>query len=157
MSKICCFTGHRDIPREIYAPLAVKLRNYVENLIVNEGFTDFRAGGAIGFDLMAALVVLELKEKYGHIKLHLVLPHKKQEKYYKNHDKRAYYVTLERADSIKYISEQYHRAVMHQRNRALVNGSELCVAYVRYRHGGSYYTANYARENGVKVVNLARN
>lgn len=61
--KTCCFTGHREIPSKAYQRLFSKTEEMVESLI-KEGYLFFGAGGALGFDTIAALVVLKLKEKY---------------------------------------------------------------------------------------------
>ena len=82
MSKICCFTGHRKIVSLPPNELSSKLENKLIELIDNEDFSEFRAGGATGFDSVAALTVLKLKNKYPHIKLHLFLPCKTQDMYF---------------------------------------------------------------------------
>lgn len=69
----CCFTGHRKIPQKKYVQIQEKLRDEIVTAIQN-GYNFFYAGGAIGFDTMAAQAVLELKTQYPHIKLILVLP-----------------------------------------------------------------------------------
>ena len=156
MSKICCFTGHREMsvlpPEEIDA----KLTNKLIDLIENEGFTDFRAGGARGFDSFAAMVVLKLKKKYPHIKLHLILPCKGQENRFSPIEKQIYSFALENADSVTYIQERYSEGVMFVRNRALVDGSDLCIAYLEKLRGGTYQTVNYARKQGVKTINVLK-
>ena len=43
----------------------------------------------------------------------------------------------------------------HARNRALVNGADLCVAYLTAPRGGTLYTCSYAEKKGVAVLNLA--
>lgn len=70
--KTCCFTGHREI---LGSEGAVKARLMIilEDLI-RQGYRYFGAGGARGFDTLAAKTVLELKEKYRDIHLILVLP-----------------------------------------------------------------------------------
>lgn len=45
---------------------------------IENGYRYFGEGGALGFDTVAALTVLELKSVYPDIKLILVLPCKKQ-------------------------------------------------------------------------------
>ena len=69
----CCFTGHRKIPQKKYVQIQEKLKDEIVTAIQN-GYNFFYAGGAIGFDTMAAQAVLELKAQYPHIKLILVLP-----------------------------------------------------------------------------------
>ena len=73
MTYTCCFTGHRKIPKEDYGVIRRITRQYVEFLAGN-GVTNFLAGGAVGYDLMCALIVLSLKEKFHDIRLEIVLP-----------------------------------------------------------------------------------
>lgn len=71
-SKMRCFTGHREITENIE-----KLVKVVENELVKlieKGYCYFGAGGARGFDTIAAQTVLDLKEQYPYIKLILALP-----------------------------------------------------------------------------------
>ena len=58
--KTCCFTGHRKIPSDRYELVAKRLKDEVEELI-KQGYTYFGAGGALGFDTLAAQTVLEIK------------------------------------------------------------------------------------------------
>ena len=69
----CCFTGHRIIPAEEYDLISAKLEATMVQLI-HRGYQFFGAGGALGFDTLAAMSVLKLKKDYPHIKLILVLP-----------------------------------------------------------------------------------
>lgn len=58
--KCCCFTGHRKIDNDKKEKIRAELKNILTGLI-EEGCTCFYAGGALGFDTIAALTVLELK------------------------------------------------------------------------------------------------
>lgn len=42
--------------------------------LTERGIKNFCAGGAVGFDSLAANTVLKLREEYPHIKLTLILP-----------------------------------------------------------------------------------
>ena len=66
--KTCCFTGHRKLP-SIWGrwKLAAKLEKAIVEQI-NNGIRFFGAGGALGFDTLAAQTVLKLKKKYPDIK-----------------------------------------------------------------------------------------
>ena len=44
---------------------------------------------------------------------------------------------------------------MHKRNRHLVDHSSICVCYLTEDRGGTAYTVNYAKKQGLKVINLA--
>ena len=155
MSKICCFTGSRNVSRKALPILMKKLESEIENLIINEGYTDFRTGGALGFDTVAALSVLKLRDRHPHIKLHLILPCRNQEKYYTVQYKKIYRAILALADTQIFMQERYTDGVMFARNRALVDGSDICIAYLTKSHGGTYYTVQYAKKQGVPVINVS--
>ena len=56
MGKLCIFTGHRTLPGDLL-PLRQALRRKILQLAA-EGFTRFASGGAAGFDLLAAELIL---------------------------------------------------------------------------------------------------
>lgn len=85
----CCFTGHRRIPLSKRKAVVQRLKTELSALI-NNGYQFFMAGGALGFDTIAAQTVLDLKEKYPHIKLILVLPCPNQTRGWKEKDKRIF-------------------------------------------------------------------
>ena len=154
MSGICCFTGHREIKTLSLDVVASRLEKKLIYLIENEGFSDFRAGGAVGFDTLVALTVLKLKNQYPHIKLHLLLPCKNQDRFFTKVERNLYKYTLASADSITYMQEHYSREAMLARNRALVDGADLCISCLERLEGGTYYTVNYARKQRVPLVNV---
>ena len=57
MKKTCCFTGHRHIPEKDYALIEEKLEQTIIKLY-NNGIINYRAGGALGSDALAAETVL---------------------------------------------------------------------------------------------------
>lgn len=152
--RICVFTGHRVINAKHLNTLAERLDELVERLIA-EGYTEFRAGGAWGFDTVAALKILDKKKKYGYVKLHLFLPCHGQENGWKESSKSAYYHVLENADSVRYSYDSYVRGCMLKRDRDMVNGGDICVAYYNgAAGGGTAYTVAYAKKRGIEVINI---
>ena len=151
--KICCFTGHRTIAPSARAALIARLDQTLEALVA-EGFTEFRAGGALGFDTLAALRVLYLREKHPVVRLSLILPCRDQAKNWRAGEQMLWQDILSRADSVRFLFERYVEGCMHARNRALVNGSDLLVAYLTENRGGTLYTCSYALKNGVALLNL---
>lgn len=61
--------------------MAQRLENEIIRLIIEGNFI-FLAGGALGFDTIAAQIVIKLKKKYPHIQLVLILPCRSQSKYW---------------------------------------------------------------------------
>ena len=156
MSKICCLTGHREIKKTRPSEVIAKLENTLVDLIENEEFTDFRTGGAKGFDTIAATTIIKLKKKYPHIKLHLFLSHKNQSSGFSHVEKQVYDFILKNADSVQYTSQKYYDGVFLARDRQLVDGSDICVALLETLSGGTYYTVNYARKQKIPVHNITR-
>jgi len=152
--RTCCFTGHRELPFLKRKMIARKLEQTVTGLI-QSGVQYFGAGGALGFDTLAAQTVLNLKKEYPHIKLILVLPCLSQTRGWKEQDVRIYETIKAEADKVVYTSQQYTQDCMHKRNRHLVDHSGVCVCYLTKDKGGTAYTVNYAKKQGLEVINLA--
>jgi uncharacterized phage-like protein YoqJ len=148
-----CFTGHRNIAYEDAVRLPALLERVLIDLI-ERGATTFRAGGAIGFDTVAALKVLELKERYPHVRLELILPCRNQTEYWEETAVRTYQYILSRADSHLFLFDTYFDGCMLERDRKLVDGSEVCVAFCKRSRGGTAYTFTQALRAGLEVINL---
>lgn len=153
IEQTACFTGHRDIPFFCIPSLKRKLKKTVEDLI-NQGYCYFGAGGALGFDTLAAQTVLDLRKTHSQIKLILVLPCKSQADRWSDSDKEVYESIKEQADKVVYTSEEYTKGCIFKRNRHLVDHSSVCVCYVDKDTGGTAYTVNYATTQGLKILNL---
>ena len=152
-SQTACFTGHRKIPAESAEIIASNLRKTLIEQI-NNGYRYFRAGGALGFDTLAAQTVLELKKEYPDVKLILVLPCLSQTRGWSTRDIEIYEAIKSKADKVVYTSQEYTRGCMHKRNRYLVDNSSVCICYLTKQTGGTAYTVDYARKNLLTVINL---
>ena len=122
---------------------------------IEQGYRYFGCGGALGFDTLAAQTVLRLQEIYPEIRLILVLPCRDQTRGWKQADVAEYDRIMKAADKVTYTSEQYYSGCMHKRNRHLVDNSSLCMCYLTEQSGGTAYTVNYARSQGLKIINVA--
>ena len=151
--KDVCFTGHRSI----VSPLYDKLRRTIERLI-NEGSDMFYAGGALGFDMLAAETVIDLRAMYPWITLVLVLPcppHIQTEKF-SPADRERYYDILFASDRKIVLSEYYTNDCMKQRNQKLVDLAEICVCYYdreRFK-SGTAQTVRMAERKGIEIIDL---
>jgi len=153
-NQTCCFTGHRNIPIDERESIKQRLKEEIISLI-HQGVRYFATGGALGFDTMAALAVLKLKREYPHIRLILVLPYRDQQEKWRAWDKFIYDLILDQADKAVYISRYYTHDCMHKRNRHLVDHSGICVCYLTNPHSGTAYTVDYAKQRGLRIINLA--
>lgn len=154
MPKTVCFTGHRTIPEDQYARLQMLLDRAIEEQIAH-GAVCFRAGGARGFDTLAALCVLSARLRHPEIRLELILPCPSQSENWTASEIEVWERIRAMADDVRYVSQHFYSGVMHARNRALVDGADFCIAYLTASRGGTAYTLSYAMKNGVDFINLA--
>ena len=156
-----CFTGHRSI-KEPLSNLYRRLDRAIEKAISENNASDFYAGGAVGFDMIAAMRVLRLKKKYRSVRLHLVLPCPIPEMVTKwsDRDKITFDDILNRADSITVISDRYYDGCMRERNQRLVDLADcLCICYWNKNdnRSGTGQTVRMAEKKGLNINNLYKN
>ncbi|MCL1909815.1 MAG: DUF1273 domain-containing protein [Kiritimatiellaeota bacterium] len=151
----CCFTGHRELPADKIPEIKKRLEAAVRSLLVR-GVRNFVAGGAVGFDMLAAEVVLGLRCEFPEIKLELALPFPEQAKNWKTeNDRETYDRILKQADAVVCVSPEHTARSMMRRNRYLVDSGRYCIAYITSEHSGTANTVNYAKQNGLEIINLA--
>ena len=154
--EACCFSGHRFLPT---GEVGTRLREVLESAVREAyagGCRRFFAGGALGFDMLAAAVVCHLRDTdYPEISLHLLLPCRGQEDRWSPRDRERYARMLQLADGYTYLADAYHEGVMSARNRALVAAADLCIAYMTNPASGTGGTLSMARASGIPVRNLA--
>lgn len=151
-----CFTGHRKIPENVLGVLR-ELLNEILDSLYDRGARIFKAGGAVGFDTMVAQAVIDLRNRRNDrsVKLQLCLAAPDQAKSFSRYDAIIFRMVAENADSISYESESATASDYFARNRRLVEGSDVCVAYCTKQSGGTYYTCTKALTSGVEFINLA--
>ena len=127
------------------------LRSEIEKAI-QRGYTTFLCGMALGFDTLCAETVLDLKKKYGTIKLIAALPCKTQDIKWADRDRKRYKKILKKADGIRCIYDEYTEGCMLERNRYMVNNSSLMIALFSGLSGGTKSTIDYARSQGLEII-----
>lgn len=161
-SKTVCFTGHR--PQKLpwrfneYDSRCIKMKETLKNLIENSiknDYDTFICGMALGFDIICAETILELKKIYPHIILIGALPCKNQDCKWLPKDKIRYQNILSQVDKVRCIYDTYNGSeCMLERNRYMVNNSSLMIALFDGKAGGTKSTINYAKKQGVEVIIL---
>jgi len=149
MSKSCAFSGHRSSVKELDINL---LDRVILNLIKN-GTKIFYCGMAVGFDLLAAESIIEFKKSYD-IKLFACIPCSGQSENYSSANKRRYDRILQHCDCEILLAPSYYYGCMQARDRFLVDNCDVLISYLRKNKGGTYYTVNYARQKGIKLIEL---
>ena len=153
-ARACCFTGHRDVPSPFLPALEAQTEDAIRAL-AQKGIVYFIAGGALGFDTLAAKAVLRLKEtELPHIRLLLAIPCEGQDKSWCDADRRTYAEIKSRADAVTVLSDHYFRGCMQVRNHYMVDHASVCVCYLTKSAGGTMSTVRYAERQGVSVIRL---
>ena len=150
----CCFTGHRILGKDYDRG---KLNDIVLKLHTEKGVDTFICGGALGFDIQAALVVLNLKRSGYNVALHIYAPCNNQSAKWSEADKNVYIELLKVADYVDMVDRPYFDGCMKDRNYKMVDNSRYCIAYYHEdtkRASGTGQTFRYAKKCGLEVVNL---
>lgn len=159
--KTLCATGHRpkDLPWAKYDTDNPKRTDYLEKMrnilveCIEDGFTHFISGAALGADTDFALTVLDLKERYPFITLELAVPCADQDKFWTESDRKVYKKIISAADKVTVLSPYYTPYCMQRRNEYMVDGSDLVLCcYNGASSGGTFNTIKYAKKQNKKLI-----
>lgn len=158
----CALTGHRPAhfsfqDKEQHpdcVALKVSMREQISQLAAR-GVTTFLTGMALGVETWGAEIVLELKEKDPRLKLVAVLPCETQANKWTERQRERYFDILARCDEAVYVRRRYRASCMLERNRYLVEHSEILLAVYDGAPGsGTAYTVGYAQQKSREVILL---
>lgn len=152
--KTCCFSGHRKLPSNKIEQIVKRLNREIDCLI-SQGVTDFISVGALGFDQLAASLIIAKKEMGQDIRLIFTLPCKNQDELWNAEQKNLYRNLIAEADEVIYVSEEYHDGCMKKCNRYMVNRSLFCICAQLHTFSGTNQTVKYARLKGLRIINVA--
>ena len=132
----CCFTGHR--PQNLLCgfneshPICLKikyqLRRLIIGLIKKKNVTHFISGAALGVDMWAMEIILELKKQYSNITLEAAVPCRSQPNKWNIELKEKYKKLLSKCDKITILQEHYTNNCMIKRNKYMVDKSDFVIA-----------------------------
>lgn len=158
---ICCFTGHRasQLPwgyneRGIrFLIFKRKLRQMIFSSIRN-GYKHFISGMSLGVDMLAAELVIELKQNYPEIILECALPCINQTAKWNEESIIRYQNILSLADKVTIVSDTfYFNGCMAKRNKYMIERSNRIIAvYNGKKYGGTYQTINMAKISKKDIV-----
>ncbi len=151
----CCFTGHRHLPTNKIERIVKRLSEEIDRLI-KLGVTDFISGGALGFDQIAASMIVAKKEMGLPIRLIFALPCRDQDANWTPEQRRLYHGLLSEADEVYYVSENYDADCMKKRNHYMIDHSAYCICALIKERSGTAQTVRYARLKGVTVINVSK-
>ncbi|WP_367924206.1 SLOG family protein [uncultured Ruthenibacterium sp.] len=151
--QTCCLTGHRDLPgdsRQLVCDLVKAAEQCIE-----AGVHYFGVGGAVGFDSLAAEVLLDLRDtRFPQIRVIAVEPFAGYTLRWNLEQLRRRQWLLGRYNKVVCLPNPPGREAYLARDRYLVDHSTRCIGYCNRRSGGTAYTLRYAMKNGLYVQNL---
>lgn len=158
--KTCAFTGHR--PQKLpfglnerddrCIALKEELRKQTINLIEDENVTHFISGMALGVDLMAAEIVLDLKVSYPGITLESTIPCETQAVKWTVSQRERYYDIAAQCDKETMLQSHYTPDCMDKRNRYMVDHADFILAVWNGNPSGTGRTVTYARGKKRTVI-----
>ncbi len=161
--KSCCFTGYRPqkFPFALekddikYTEFENRLCDTVLSLCERGVFT-FYTGMAMGFDIIAAETVLQIRESYnkGAIQIVAAIPFGGQASKFDDAWKKRYDAVLKSVDETVVLSDNYYRGCFWRRNEFMVDNSDVVVTWFDGKKGGTASTLCYAQKNEKEIINL---
>lgn len=154
-----CFTGHRpqNLPCKFNEahPTCIKIKNQLKKLIIQlieeKNTAHFISGFALGVDIWAAEIVLELKKEYPDITLEAAVPCASQADRWNFAARERYYRLLSLCDKQTLIEQHYTADCMMKRNMYMVDRSDYVIAVWNRKPSGTGNTVRYAEEHGKSV------
>lgn len=155
-SVCCAFTGHR--PEKLGLPLEPIKLEMVEAVkrAVKDGYRVFFSGMARGIDMLAADIVLRLRDLGEPVRLVAAVPFPGFEIGWSADWQKRYRELLERADEVVYVSPSYSKSCFQVRNEWMIDRSTRLIAAYNGTKGGTRNTVEYAKRRGILVVNTAK-
>lgn len=160
--KTVCFTGHRpqtitylwdESSLKSFA-LKSKIKKSIVYLIKEKGVTHFISGMAIGVDMIAAEIVLDLKKKYPNITLECAIPCETQANQWSEKYRDRYFSIIEMSDKETLLQTHYTADCMHKRNRYMVDHSDYVIAVWDGSPSGTGKTVMYAKEKNKEILQI---
>lgn len=149
MGKICCVTGHREIPEDLLEWVRDAFSREIERA-VSDGYADFLCGFARGADLLFASIAAERFAGRPGLRLIAVIPFRgRLDSLRKRQDTRR---LLDACAQVDVLCEGYHPGVYARRNRCMVERSDRVIALYDGRpSGGTAGTVRLAQSMGREI------
>ncbi len=162
-TRKCTFTGHRpqSLPfgfnesDERCVVLKRLLRKEVIRAIGQDGITHFISGMALGVDIFAAEIVLELKAQYKELSLECAIPCDSQAAKWNAKQRERYDNIISQCDIKTVLQHQYTPDCMQKRNQYMTDQADCIIAVWDGRPSGTGKTVRYALKQNkyIRVIN----
>ena len=150
--KICCVTGHRDLPQNQINYVKAALMREIEKAVA-DGFTCFMSGFVEGVDQYFVEMVMGKQKDDPSLELIAVIPYQKRLDSLRA--KGRTYEMLEACHDVVVIREEYQPSVYSHRNRYMVEHSNRVIAvYDGREKGRTVRTIRFAHQMKKELVEI---
>lgn len=154
--KTVCIIGHQEISGDDIVEIKSFLVDKIVMLLM-DGYTRFSVGDRMGFDMLALKTLIELKEVFSNleIKLNESIGHKfiiRNEA-----DEKAYQKSRSLVDEKSLCHELTTKRTIYLKQKTMVQDSSICLCFLRsdVKTGQTKEVVNYAKKQGLQIVNIA--
>ena len=157
-TQTCCFSGHRTIPSDQRSMVAAQTEQAIRDLITNRNIRFFGVGGAIGFDLLAAQILLNLRQtEFPWIKVILIYPFEGYQDLWTQSQRDQYVQIWHRFDKRVCASKEGSKEAFLARNRHMVDYASTLICYYNEKQfrSGTGQCVRYAQKQGLEIINIA--
>lgn len=112
---------------------------------------------AIGFDIAAAEVALDLRRELAGLRVVAVVPFEGMQNRFSEDDRNRFNHIIAEADDSITLAPRYSAEVYAVRNNFLVDNSSAVIAYFTGEKGGTAYTVRRAVKKLAYIINIYNN
>ena len=139
------FFGHKNTPESIKKDLQF----VIFDLIEQQNASTFLVGNHGNFDSIVNHTLIELKNKYPHIKHYTILAYMPVE----NNANHCYENTILPED----VAIAHPKFAISKRNDWMLKKSDAVICYISHSHGGASKYYEKAKRMGKVVINISNN
>jgi uncharacterized phage-like protein YoqJ len=158
----CCFTGHnpQSLPfrfnenTQLCIALNEALKKEIVKMIEENFVTYFISGMAIGAELYAAKIVLDLKKQYSQLFLEGALSCETQANNWREKYREQYFNILAECDKTILLQTHYSDNCIQKQNEYIVNNSDYIIAVWNGKPYGTGKTVKYAQSKGLEITKI---
>lgn len=164
MLKVCTITGHRPTRfkfkyKETNNGCKRLKRRIREQLVLlyERGVRVFWVGGALGVDMWAGEILLEMQllPEYRDLELHIALPCPKHDSAWDVRSQKRMAALIRHSAECVIVGDSLNAANYQRRNRYMVDRSDVMLAVYdndRSIRSGTGMTVHYAQQKGIPII-----
>lgn len=145
-NKTCCFIGDNPIRKTDIKNVMIKLDKQVKRLIDHD-ITNFVSCCESGFETVATLFLITLKQQGLPVNLTLVLSNISQLNVSDEKQKKINTYILQESDKFVFVTNE-------KRDLNKINQSAFCITYSRDVDCDTSKNIKYAKENNINIIRL---